>query len=81
MFKNFIGNLKSKISKERQYEAQRKWDAVKQALTRKFEAEDMRANSINLPVFTRVNAEMQKIKTRKVLDRYYDRYVKRSRNK
>ena len=81
MFKRFIENLKSKITKERQGEAQRKWDAVKLALTRKFEAEDMRSNSVNLPVFTRVNAEMQKIKTRKVLDHYYDRYVKRSRKK
>lgn len=81
MFKNFIENLKSKITKERQGEALRKWDAVKLALTRKFEAEDMRSNTVNLPVFTRVNTEMQKIKTRKVLDRYYDRYVKKSRNK
>ncbi len=81
MFKRFIENLKSKITKERQGEAQRKWDAVKLALTRKFEAEDMRSNTANLPVFTRVNAEMQKIKTRKVLDHYYDRYVKRSRKK
>ena len=81
MFERFIENLKSKITKERQSEAQKKWDAVEQALTRKFEAEDMRSNTVNLPVFTRVNAEMQKIKTRKVLDHYYDRYVKRSRKK
>ena len=31
MFKNFIENLKAKITKERQCEAQRKWDAVKEA--------------------------------------------------
>lgn len=81
MFENFIENLKSKITKERQGEAQKKWEAVKLALTRKFEADDMRSGGVNIPVWLRVNNEMQKIKTRKVLDHYYDRYVKRSRKK
>lgn len=81
MFKNFIENLKAKITKERQYEAQRKWDAVKEALARKFTADDMRSDGVNLPVWCRVKEEMKKIKTRKMLDHYYDRYVKKSRKK
>jgi len=81
MFKKFIENLKSKITKERQTEAMQKWEAVKSALIRKFEADDLRSGGANIPVFMRVNTEMKKIKTRKILDHYYDKYVKRSRKK
>lgn len=78
-FVDFIKNLKSKISKDRQAEVQHKWNAVKSALIKKYEAEQKKKGSIELPPFILADQEMEKIKTRKALDRYYEKYVKKSR--
>lgn len=78
-FVDFIKNLKSKISKDRQAEVRQKWNAVKSALIKKYEAEQKKQGSIELPPFILADQEMEKIKTRKALDRYYEKYVKKSR--
>ncbi len=77
MFKKFIENLKAKVTAYKKAELQEKWNAVKKALTEKYERESKKG--VNLPVFISVNQEMEKIKTHKALDRYYAVYVKKSK--
>lgn len=79
MFKKFIESLKAKVNAYKRAELQRKWDAVKKALEDKFKREQAKNRGLNLPVFILVNQEMEKIKTRKALERYYDVYVKHSK--
>ncbi len=79
MFKKFIESLKSKVNAYKRAELQKKWDAVKKALEDKFKREQAKNKGVNLPVFILVNQEMEKIKTRKILERYYDVYVKHSK--
>ena len=79
MFKNFIENLKSKINAYKQAEIRQKWNAVRTALIKKYESEQRKNKSVDLPPFTLADMEMERIKTRKALERYYDKYVKKSR--
>lgn len=79
MFKKFIENLKAKVNAYKRAEIQEMWTAVRAALIKKYEIKELRDGGVNISAFTLADQEMEKIKTRKILERYYDVYVKHSK--